>query len=477
MSRVTPQAISLPSRYRILGRIASGGMASVWEAHDELLDRPVAVKLLAEHLGRDDSSRQRFQREARAAAVLSSHRHVVTIYDVGEYEDRLFIVMELMRGGSVSSALREGRVPPARAADWLRQAASGLDAAHEAGIVHRDVKPANLLLDEHGRLAIADFGIARRAVEDSQLTATGQILGTAAYVSPEQAMGEQAVPASDRYALAVVAYELLTGRRPFAHEHYAAQARAHVEDAPAPASTAEPALPPEVDRVLERGLAKDPKARWATAGDFVDALDLALAGAAPPPRRRLAVAAATALAALLLAAGVAAVLIDNDGDGARERAQPQAQKRDRPRQESTPERRKEKPKATATATATPSATATATPTATATSAVSLNSKGYELFKAGNYGQAIPLFQRAVKACGDSTEMDPCGYTLYNLGAALRRSGEATAAIPILEDRMARFGDNGKGEVRKELDAAYADAGVKKGKSDKNGKRGKKDRDG
>ena len=257
--------ITLPDRYRVVRHIANGGMASVWEAADELLGRAVAVKVLASHLAEDDRARLRFEREARAAAGLSSHLHVVTIYDVGEYEGRVFMVMELMRGGTVGERLKAGRaIADETALRWLREAASALDAAHEAGIVHRDIKPGNLLLDDRDRLAIADFGIARLALED-QLTATGQVLGTASYISPEQAVGKPATAASDRYALAVVAFELLTGSRPFRAEHFAAQARAHVEDLPPLASERDPSLPRGVDAVLDRGLAKEPDERWPSA--------------------------------------------------------------------------------------------------------------------------------------------------------------------------------------------------------------------
>src|SRR3954471_10782380 len=273
MPSATPASISLPDRYRVVRHLANGGMASVWEAHDELLDRDVAVKVLASHLGEDERARRRFQREARAAAGLLSHPHVVTIYDVGEHRNRVFMVMEIMRGGTLGDRLRSGKkIPHETALRWLREAAGALDAAHEAGVVHRDIKPGNLLLDEHSRLAVADFGIARVAWED-QLTATGQVLGTAAYLSPEQAMGEPATAASDRYALAVVAHELLTGERPFNAEHSAAQARAHVEDPVPPASSRADGLSRAVDAVLERGLAKAPADRWDTATEFVDALD------------------------------------------------------------------------------------------------------------------------------------------------------------------------------------------------------------
>src|SRR4051794_20491481 len=287
MPPVTPDRISLPERYRVVRHLANGGMASVWEAHDELLDRDVAVKLLAPHLGEDERARKRFQREARAAAGLSSHPNVVTIYDVGEHDGHVFMVMELMRGGSVADRLRTGeRISHETALRWLREAAAALDAAHEAGIVHRDVKPANLLLDERGRLAIADFGIARLAWED-QVTATGQVLGTAAYISPEQAMGEPATAASDRYALAVVAFELLTGDKPFVAEHFAAQARAHIEDPPPAASGRADDLPRAVDAVLGRGMAKDPADRFGSAAAMVEALDGALGGGeATAPTRR-----------------------------------------------------------------------------------------------------------------------------------------------------------------------------------------------
>ena len=189
MPAATPPRVSLPDRYRVIRHLANGGMASVWEAHDELLDRDVAVKVLASHLGEDERARRRFQREARAAAGLSSHPNVVTIYDVGEWRDRVFMVMELMRGGTVGDRLKSGRaIAHEEVLRWLREAAGALDTAHAAGVVHRDIKPGNLLLDDHDRLAVADFGIARVAWED-QLTATGQVLGTAAYLSPEQALG------------------------------------------------------------------------------------------------------------------------------------------------------------------------------------------------------------------------------------------------------------------------------------------------
>ena len=274
MPAVTPR-VSLPERFEILTHVANGGMASVWSAEDRVLERTVAVKLLAEQFLDDAPAKARFMREARAAAALSSHPHVVTIFDVGEHDGRPYIVMEYLAGGSVADAVSGGRpVPPERALTWLRAAAGALDAAHEQGVVHRDVKPGNLLLDDRGRLAVVDFGIARVALGD-ELTVTGQVLGTASYMSPEQVRGEPVTTASDVYSLGVVAHRLLTGRRPFAAVNFAAQARAHVEDDPAPASASNPDLPPAVDGVLRRALAKDPAERWPSAAAFVDALERA----------------------------------------------------------------------------------------------------------------------------------------------------------------------------------------------------------
>jgi serine/threonine-protein kinase len=257
-------------------------MASVWCAEDRVLGRSVAIKVLADRFAHDEDAVRRFMREARAAARVSNHPHVVTIYDVGDIEPegenpspRAFIVMEFLAGGTVADALRVDAVAPDEARQWVREAASALDHAHQRGIVHRDIKPANFLLDPGRSLHVADFGIARLQSEDT-ITSTGQLFGTAAYLAPEQALGNEATGASDRYALAVATFELLTGGRPFTATHFAAQARQHIEDEPPLASEREPSLAPAVDAVLARGMAKDPDERYPTARAFTEELDHAL---------------------------------------------------------------------------------------------------------------------------------------------------------------------------------------------------------
>src|ERR671934_1392356 len=268
----------LPARYRSPTRIALGGMGEIYRATDATLGRAVAVKLLAERYSRDESVQRRFTREALAAARLSGEPHVVMIFDVGEYGGRPFIVMEYLAGGSLEERIRkQGAQEPAQALEWLEQAALALDAAHKHGVVHRDVKPANLLLDRNGDVHVADFGIASAAGMDS-LTMTGTVLGTAGYLSPEQAQGDRATPASDRYGLAVVAFELLTGERPYEADSPTAEASAHV-NAPVPSVSRRAALPAELDAVFARALAKDPEQRFGSCGEFVAALRAAFAEA------------------------------------------------------------------------------------------------------------------------------------------------------------------------------------------------------
>src|SRR5262245_279955 len=253
-------------------------MGEVYRATDTALERTVAVKLLADRYAQQDDARARFRREALAAARLSAAPNVVTVFDVAEHDGRPLIVMEYLDGGSVYERLRNGRVPHEQALTWLEQTADALDRAHASGVVHRDVKPANRLLDDDGQVHVSDFGIASTTGAD-MLTAPGTVLGTAGYISPEQARGEPATPASDRYSLGVVAFELLTGRRPFSGDTPTTEAFAHLNASIPRATEVDPGLPRALDTVFESALAKDPAARPATARELVSRLQEALDGA------------------------------------------------------------------------------------------------------------------------------------------------------------------------------------------------------
>jgi serine/threonine-protein kinase len=268
-------------RYRLERRLGIGGMSTVQLAFDTRLERNVAVKLLAEHLAQDPSFVSRFRREALAAARLV-HPNVVQVFDFGsdEASARQFIVMEYVDGQSCAEILRErGHLPPEEAVDILGQACRGLDYAHRNGVVHRDVKPGNLLLSRDGAIKLADFGIAK-AAEQSDITKVGSVLGTAAYLSPEQARGEPAGPASDLYALGVVAYQLLAGRLPY--EAASLTDLARLQSTPPPRlDELEPDVPPALATAVLRALANVPDRRYADAAEMEQALRDGLRGRAP----------------------------------------------------------------------------------------------------------------------------------------------------------------------------------------------------
>jgi serine/threonine-protein kinase len=269
--------VLLGNRYRLDERIAGGGMGDVWRGTDEVLGRTVAVKILLPALLDEPGFAERFRGEARTMATIN-HPGVVDVYDYGSDQQIAFLVMEYVEGDALSTTLgRVGRLTPARTMALVAQAADALHAAHEKGIVHRDVKPGNLLVRPNGTLVLTDFGIARSALV-GQLTAAGSVLGTASYISPEQATGSIASPASDVYALGVVAYQCLSGRRPFEGENPLDIAMQHVRDAPRPLPAD---IPPAVRAIVERSLAKDPSARWPTAATLA-AVARQAATAAPP---------------------------------------------------------------------------------------------------------------------------------------------------------------------------------------------------
>jgi serine/threonine-protein kinase len=315
----------IAGRYELGAVLGAGGMARVVAAHDLRLDRPVAVKLVWAG-AIDPVQRERFRREARTSAGFS-HPNAVATYDAGEEDDELYLVMELVEGPSLSTRLLGGRLPLGEALAIADGVLAALGAAHAAGIVHRDVKPGNVLLGRGGAVKLADFGIARRLDERADLTTIGTFVGTAKYTAPEQITGEPTTPATDLYAVGIVLYEMLAGVPPFDGPTPMATAVAQ-QTAPVPdLGTARPDAPPAVVRAVARAMARRPADRFGSAAE----MRAALAGAAAPtaryprpaivapprPRRRWRAAAAIAIvAAAVVALVVAAVHFGRDGDAA-----------------------------------------------------------------------------------------------------------------------------------------------------------------
>ena len=265
--------------YRLEEQIGRGGMAVVFRAQDERLNRQVALKVLAPALAADEDFRHRFIRESRSAAAVDDP-HIIPVFEAGEADEVLFIAMRYVPGGDVRALLRRlGPLPTARAAGIISAVASALDAAHAAGLVHRDVKPANMLVDVRpGRpdhVYLSDFGLTKVAVSSASMTGAGVILGTLDYCAPEQIRGQQVDARTDEYALACAVFTLMSGTPPFHRDDDTAVLYAQLSDPPPPLTLRRPDLPPAVDDVLQRALAKAPSDRYASCGEFADALRLA----------------------------------------------------------------------------------------------------------------------------------------------------------------------------------------------------------
>jgi eukaryotic-like serine/threonine-protein kinase len=261
-----PAGRCLGGRYRMEVPLAAGGMGEVWAARDLQAARPVAVKVLGGAFAGDDRAAERLRREARAAGRLE-HPNIARVLDLGEHDGRPYLVMELLEGESLAERIgRAGPMAPAEAARVVAAVAGALEAAHRAGVVHRDVKPGNVFLTAGGEVKVLDFGIALAAGE-AALT-TGDLIGTAAYLAPERVLGQRATPAADVYALGVVLYELLAGRRPFEAGSEIELAMAHVNGRPASLALVAPSAPPHLVAACEQAMAKDPSARPSSAAAF-----------------------------------------------------------------------------------------------------------------------------------------------------------------------------------------------------------------
>lgn len=279
-------------RYILDSRLGEGGMSQVWCAHDERLDRDVAVKFLSERLADDPENLVRFFSEAQQIARIQ-HKNVITVLDFGDVDGCPYIVMERLIGGSLADIAGE-RIDPELALGYVAAAAAGAGAAHELGIVHRDIKPGNILLDDMGQVRLADFGIA--VYEGGEkMTQTGVAIGSPHYISPEQAQGEPATPASDVYALGIVFYELITGRRPFENENVTAVLLGHIERPPVTPSTWVEDLDGAIEAMIMRCLAKDPVERFPDGTALAAALEDIAAGGGDSTAPVPLVAGATAV--------------------------------------------------------------------------------------------------------------------------------------------------------------------------------------
>jgi eukaryotic-like serine/threonine-protein kinase len=478
--------VVLADRFRVHGRLGAGGAATVFLAEDCVLCRDVAVKRL--HAEGSEEDVLRFRREARLGASLV-HPNLVTVFDTLSGEDGVLIVMEYVRGRPLSQLIGPEGMDPKRLLEILRPVASAIDYAHEHGVVHRDVKPANILIGEDRRVKLVDLGTAT-AGHMTQITAENEIAGTLAYIAPERLAGESVgEPPADVYSLAVLAFEALAGRRP----HDARTPSEFLDrtlHGPAPdVKDAWPQAPPRLGRVLMQGMAPDPKRRQDSAGALVRDLEAALpaGGMAPPPifastepmtpvaqerrappssrelpaesRRRggWLLPALICIGALLIGGAWLAFSDGSDKSGNETGGGRQAADRG---QSGGP--------STSSAAATPATPTTDTAVAPAeaapptsasdpsTAGAQLNDEGYSLIQQGHYAEAVPVLRKAVGSFPQGTTDINYAYALFNLGHALRMAGSPEEAIPILEQRL-EIPDQTQ-TVQAELDAARAAAG-------------------
>ena len=484
-------------------------MASVLLCRDERLDREVAVKRL--HADSPVDVEQRFAREAKLGASLN-HPNLVSVFDTATDDEGVLIVMEYVEGEALARTLKRGPLPPERVASMVRDVGSALDHAHGQGVVHRDVKPGNVLMRKDGVTKLVDLGIAT-AQDHTRLTHSGMVLGTAAYMAPEQLEGGETSPATDTYALAVVAYEALTGER--AREGRTPIEIAHrIATGPPPnLRDAMPSASPQAAEILKRAMARDPRERPASSGELATGLARALdepptaptravpptaatraaprpapipapapAAAKPPPPtgpsrrpgepagKRPVGAIALALVFLVLAAAVViAAVLSSGGDGGepqqadggseRQQAQGDGQQRERQQEQQQPAQEEQPAEPAPEPEPEPEPEpAPEEPTGSFDPArgAQLNEQGFAMMQGGDYAGAVPILQEAVSLWPEDSQDINYAYALFNLGQALNRSGNPEAAIPYLEKRLSW--NNQRETVQAELEDARENAG-------------------
>jgi len=485
----------LAGRYRRLSTIGVGGMARVYLAEDERLGRQVAVKQL--HAAGPEDAALRFEREAKLGASLN-HPNLVSIFDIAADEESVLIIMEYVDGETLQGALRRGGLSPERIAEIVCDVAAGLDHAHAHGVVHRDVKPANILVRRDGVAKLADLGIAT-AAERTSITRSDIVLGTASYMAPEQLAGERAGPPADIYALAAVTYEALSGHKARAGKSPVEVAHEIVSGEPPDLRTAWPDAPRASAATLARGMAREPDRRPRSAGALAADLQRSLAvrsdssvateataalapvastrrsqpepprpvkeipypaGGCRPGSRRTRRRGLAAAALALVALAIAGVLALGGGDGDGGAGNPSQRAADSAAGDRSEPDRGGDGGAKAAAKPDPPAAAEPEPQPAAEPVTDdpagLNDRGYGLMQSGDYQTAIPLLEQAVAAYPDDSQDLTYAYALYNLGRALRLAGRAEEAVPILERRL-RI-PNQTETVQRELEAARAAAG-------------------
>ncbi len=453
---VSTNGTLLANRYRVVRRLGSGGAATVLLCEDQRLGRLVAVKRL--HTGSPDEMERRLHREARLGASLN-HPNLVSVFDTETYDEGVLVVMEYVEGETLRDALKRGPLPLRRSLEILRALASALDHAHAQGIVHRDVKPANVLLGPAGTVKLADLGIGI-AADDTRLTRTGMALGTPAYMAPEQLEGQRVTAAADVYSLGAVAFELLSGRRAHEGDNPIEVARRATGEPPPDLRDAWPGAPAGAAQAIQRAMALRPSARQATAGELADdlqralvvpshsnprseALTLPLGGGRGLPRWLPVLA----LFVVIVVAALALLTRGGDGGSPKHRT-------------AVHHRSTTKPKPAASQTpqsTTPAAPQTATPPSQQPQGADLgrqlNDQGKALIDAGRPDEAIPILERALAAFPPEARATDINYayTLYNLADAYFQTGQFGKAIPLLQQRLTI--PNQQGVVRRLLEQA------------------------